>query len=291
VIIGVRVVQNFFGGPKMMSIEKVKRKKQEKVSLDELGTSQLERKKERKTKKKRKEPKKDKARDDEEKEQLATCVFENEQPRTPILCWKEPTIESPVLTTFSLPNPFQQERNEEEEREHKSTKEGEAELTNISQMNTLWPVTTKEWWIHFVLMPKFQERLSVSWKNLAKGFRGSLLMPYEVFLFFFGALEKKIETESKIKKLIQTQQNFEQVDQILLTSEWRKKSFYHQDTVGAIFQGTCEVVLEVEKKVDWAGGGFITCASPLELMFEKKNSLFSFSGVVEGRNKVQAFRF
>jgi hypothetical protein len=77
-----------------------------------------------------------------------------------------------------------------------------------------------------------------------------------------------------------------------MSSRWRRKEFFHQDSEGKDhYQGTCEVILELEKKVSWAGNIYMPCSCVFKLHFDKNKSLFSFSGVVEGRNKVNAFRF
>jgi hypothetical protein len=285
----------------MMNIEDKKRKIMERITYDEIAM--IDQNTNRVNKKRKKELGKEK----ENEKHLSQDIQGEEEKEllmTPTLCVRVSTFESPLIMSFCLPHQLPNEEEEEEEEEEekedeenekgkqrekgqegKGGKEEKAEKNEI-----LWPITTKEWWIQFVLLSKFQERLSWGWKQLTKGFKGSLLMPVEVFLFFFGSFEKT-ETENKVKLVIKTKQNLKQLDKILLTSDWRKMKFYHQDSVGAHFQGTCKVVLMVEKKVEWAGGAFIDCPCDMVFSYTKKTSLFSFSGVLEGRNKVKAFRF
>jgi hypothetical protein len=73
--------------------------------------------------------------------------------------------------------------------------------------------------------------------------------------------------------------------------EWRRKKFYHQDTLETHYIGKCRIVLQFEKKVGWSEDHFVTCSSSLKFVFEKKNSTVTFSGVVEGRNHLNALRF
>jgi hypothetical protein len=258
--------------PDMRGSGEGKRKRRERVTLDEIVMIDMNTERQNKKKKKGKIQKKV-----EKEEKLATTP-----PNSPEILTFE--LDSPLIMPFAIPTRSQSQ--EEDEEEEEIEEEG-----SMATQEEMWPGTTKEWWIQVVLVPKFQDRLGVAWKNLSKSFKGSCLMPCDVFSFFFGTFEKKMETENRIKKVIKTKQTLKKLDQILMTSDWRKRSFYHQDSTGDIFQGTCRVVLEVEKKIEWAGGGFVTCLSPLEFSYDRKNSLFSFSGVVEGRNKVRAFRF
>jgi hypothetical protein len=265
-----------------------KRKKRDRITYDEIVMIDFETRTKKKRRKMVKEKRSNEVKEEERNEEKHILQM------TPPIVWRRDELpRSPSIITFALNEEQGREKEEKggkEERgqegeEREEEKRGEEEVQK-------WPGTTRKWWIEFVLILKFQERLCWAWKQCTKSFKGSLLIPVEVFMFFFGTMQRKKETKNQIKFVIETKQNLKQADKIFETSQLRKKKFYHKDLEETShYQGTCKVVLQIEKKLTWIGGAYLPCLCLLEFTFDKNKSLLSFGGVVEGRNKVKAFRF
>jgi hypothetical protein len=152
-----------------------------------------------------------------------------------------------------------------------------------------WPYVQKSWWIEYVILKKFEERLSWTWKNGNKSFKGTFSIPQELFCFAWEGVGLKKETEQNITITIRTKEEMKVLDIVFENrKEWRRKKFYHHDTQETLYIGQSRIVLQFEKIVSCS---FETCSSCLKFVFEKKNSTVTFSGVVEGRNHLKVLRF
>jgi hypothetical protein len=154
-----------------------------------------------------------------------------------------------------------------------------------------FPFVPKRWWITYVILKKYEERLSWAWRNCSKSFKGTFLIPQELFCFLWKGIGQQKDTGQKIIITINTKEELKKLDTIFENGkEWRRKKFYHQDSEGSHYIGQCRLVLQFQKKVSWTNT-FVSCSSDLKIEFDKKNSVLMFSGTVEGRNQIKALRF
>jgi hypothetical protein len=154
-----------------------------------------------------------------------------------------------------------------------------------------FPFVPKRWWITYVILKKYEERLSWAWRNSSKSFKVTFLIPQELFCFLWKGIGQQKDTGQKIIITINTKEDLKKLDTIFENrKEWRRKKFYHQDSEGSHYIGQCRIVLQLQKKVSWANI-FVSCSSDLKIEFDKKNSVLMFSGTVEGRNQIKALRF
>jgi hypothetical protein len=213
-------------------------------------------------------------------------------PSTPPLTWNE--REKSQIDEMGGGGKEERQRQEEGKESNCSLDKEDPRVHDEELINTVaeFPFVPKQWWITYVIIKKYEERLSWAWRNCSKSFNGTFLIPQELFCFLWKGIGQQRDTGKKIIITISTLEEMKKLDTIFENrKEWRKKKFYHQDSEESQYIGQCRIVLQVQKKVSWTVNTFVTCSSDFKLEFDKKNSVLHFKGTVEGRNQIKALRF
>jgi hypothetical protein len=168
---------------------------------------------------------------------------------------------------------------------------------NQEEPSILLPVDST-WWIEYCILPKFQERLRWSWNNRRKSFCGSFPLPLCAFHFFFDGVGSLKSTKHNLKHqkiviLVQKQTELEEIDIKLGGSDkWRRMIWTFRDRSGKEeLDGENYIVLKTNKRIDWLGGGVITCPCHLVLSYNLTDNLFTFKGTTEGVNSTKHLRY
>jgi hypothetical protein len=166
--------------------------------------------------------------------------------------------------------------------------------TPLPPQTPLPPLVPSGWWVQFIFLQKFGERLKWSWKHKAKSFGGSFPLPLSIFNHFFDGVGKVKTTPQRITITIDDEEDFFLLDERLGGSpRWRKKNFTFKDGAGALVpDGTNFVVLRTKKKIpEISKTSLIECLCPLKFSFIYEESAFYFKGTVEGRNSDDFFHY
>eukprot|EP00008_Paramoeba_atlantica_P002683 CAMPEP_0201483182 /NCGR_PEP_ID=MMETSP0151_2-20130828/7397_1 /ASSEMBLY_ACC=CAM_ASM_000257 /TAXON_ID=200890 /ORGANISM="Paramoeba atlantica, Strain 621/1 / CCAP 1560/9" /LENGTH=190 /DNA_ID=CAMNT_0047866199 /DNA_START=288 /DNA_END=860 /DNA_ORIENTATION=- len=173
-------------------------------------------------------------------------------------------------------------------------RKGEAGTDDHSLSPPPPPTTTQQlpsappsWFVNYLILPKFEERLKWSWKHHRSDIKGAFPLPLPLFDWFFEGVGEMKETDARKKIVISNEEDLETLDRKFGTDKWRRKDF----PFNSEDDGKNKIVLESVRFSQICCLVKVPFKCPLVVSFEKGFGMVKFSARVVGTNSFNAVRY